>query len=257
MKRRTREPKRRGPAPWMTTYADMVTLILVFFILLFSMSQIDVAKFRALIDSYSDKRLNFNPSIVPFEYPSSTSDFSSLDGDKANESEAGDSSERNLMEADELEQLVIEINEYLSIHGLEEVITANRTERGVVLVLQESVLFETGQAAIIESAEPFLDKVGMLLTTIPNPVKVEGHTDNRPISTMRYPSNWELSAARAASVIRYLESKHQLDKKRFTAVGYGETRPVVENDGPEGWQKNRRVEIVISDPNYVEQQLEQ
>lgn len=87
----------------------------------------------------------------------------------------------------------------------------------------------------------------MLLAKLPNLVKIEGHTDNRPISTEKYPSNWELSAARASSVIRYLIEEHSLDPERFVAVGYGDTRPIVQNSSNENYQKNRRVEIVISD----------
>ena len=86
-------------------------------------------------------------------------------------------------------------------------------------------------------------------------VKVEGHTDSRPISTYRYPSNWELSSARSSSVIRYLIENHGLDSTRFIAVGYGDTRPVVPNTSPENWQKNRRVEIVIMDPAFTDEEL--
>ena len=131
------------------------------------------------------------------------------------------------------------------------IIAATQTERGVVLVLEEQLLFETSRAEILDGAKPFLTKVGTLLTNIPNFVKVEGHTDNRQINTYRYPSNWELSGARASSVIRYIIANTEgLDPKRFTAVAYGDTRPVAPNDSEENWSKNRRVEIVILDPDY-------
>ena len=154
-----------------------------------------------------------------------------------------------------LEDLVEYIRKYLETKGLEDLIIANRTERGVVIVLQEQVLFETGEAEIKEEATDFLDSVGQALQNLPNMVKVEGHTDDRPISTYRYPSNWELSTARASSVIRYLTEKHGLDSKRFIAVGYGETRPVAPNTSPENWQKNRRVEIVIMDPAFTDEEI--
>jgi chemotaxis protein MotB len=156
-------------------------------------------------------------------------------------------------EGDSLDQLLMEIQTFLDQYGLEDVIVANRTERGVVLVLQEQVLFESGEASLIERSYPFLDKVGTVLSSMPNLVKVEGHTDNRPIKTYRYPSNWELSAARSSTVIRYLTENHNLENRRFIAVGYGETRPVVPNSGPVNWEKNRRVEIIISDPKYDEE----
>ncbi|GLB58535.1 flagellar motor protein MotS [Cytobacillus sp. NCCP-133] len=245
MKRRRRPPEPAKGAPrWMVTFSDLVTLILVFFILLFSMSQIDMFKFKAISESFRDRQLlDFYPSIIPNEHPT---DMEQNDQNTEEEgSEQGDS----------LDQLLIEIQAFLDQNGLEDVIVANRTERGVVLVLQEQVLFESGEASLIEGSYPFLDKVGTVLSSMPNLVKVEGHTDNRPITTYRYPSNWELSAARASTVIRYLTENHKLESRRFIAVGYGETRPAVPNSGPENWEKNRRVEIIISDPKYDEESL--
>lgn len=227
-----RQPPKGAPR-WMVTFSDLVTLVLVFFILLFSMSQIDLIKFQALADSMRDKQLlDFYPSIVPLE--------------GQGESEQEENSEV----AQSLDDLLEEVQSYLDDNGLNNIIVANRTERGVVLVLQEQALFRSGEAEILNESNAFLDKVGKMLGEMPNLVKVEGHTDNRPITTERYPSNWELSAARAGSVIRYLIENFHLDSTRFIAVGYGETRPIVPNNSEENWQKNRRVEIVISDPKY-------
>lgn len=239
LRRRSSEPAKGAPR-WMVTFSDLVTLILVFFILLFSMSQIDMIKFKAMSESFRDRQLlDFYPAIIPNEYPADM------------EQNTGEGKEQG----DSLDQLLMEIQAFLDQNGLEDVIAANRTERGVVLVLQEQVLFESGEASLIEGSFPFLDKVGTVLSSMPNLVKVEGHTDNRPIKTYRYPSNWELSAARASTVIRYLTENHNLESRRFIAVGYGETRPAVPNSGPENWEKNRRVEIIISDPKYDEDSL--
>jgi chemotaxis protein MotB len=234
------EPK--GAPKWMVTFSDLVTLILVFFILLFSMSQIDIVKFKAVSESFQDQQfMDFYPSLIPFENPSQNEE---------NIVNQGPDSDRQ--EEERLENLLQEVEGYLEKNGLEDVIVANRTERGVVLVLQEQVLFESGEAEIIDRDNGFLDRVGALLAGMPNLVKVEGHTDNRPIATYRYPSNWELSAARASSVIRYLVGASGLDSKRFIAIGYGDTRPLVPNNSPENLEKNRRVEIIISDPRYEE-----
>ncbi|MBB6452137.1 chemotaxis protein MotB [Salirhabdus euzebyi] len=250
-------------ASWMTTYADLITLVLVFFILLFSMSQIDIEKFKAVADSYRDRVIfDFNPSIVPAENPSELGD--DVDAESPSElreppaNEENDEEEKEDENPDELEsegnleELVQEVQSFLTREGLNEVISANITERGVVLILQEQILFESGEAELIEEGKPFLDKVGKLLNTIPNHVKVEGHTDSRPISTFRYPSNWELSGARASSVIRYLIDGHELDSKRFQLSSFADTRPIASNDSPENLQKNRRVEIVILEPEDVE-----
>ncbi len=235
--KRKKESYRSKTARWMVTYTDLTMLILVFFVLLFAMSRVDILKFRAIAESFANRSIfDFYPSIIPGEGT----------GEGLSPEEEG---------VKDLEDFVEYIRRYLEASGMDDVIIANRTERGVVIVLQEQVLFETGEAEIKEEAYDFLNKVGTALKELPNMVKVEGHTDSRPISTYRYPSNWELSSARSSSVIRYLIENHGLDSTRFIAVGYGDTRPVVPNTSPENWQKNRRVEIVIMDPAFTDEEL--
>lgn len=253
MKRREiRKNKNSGAPKWMVTYSDMVTLILVFFILLFSMSQIDAAKFEAVSESFRDRVIfDFYPSPVPMEHP--TESVNHMESGKlVNDFQAptlldvndeGDYDDKQ----DSLSDLMEAVNNYLEENKLEDVITAKRTERGVILVLQEQVLFDSAEAVILNSGKPFLNKIGTLLDEIPNAVKVEGHTDNRPISNYRYPSNWELSGARAGSVVRYFIEEHQLDEARFLIGGYGDTRPVTKENNEDAWRENRRVEIVILD----------
>ncbi|WP_034765703.1 flagellar motor protein MotS [Rossellomorea vietnamensis] len=240
MKRRRRPASQPPGAPkWMVTFSDLITLILVFFILLFSMSQIDIVKFRTIADSFQQRQiLEFYPSVIPFDQPSAEPEVKSGEGREAEQ---------------DLNSLLADIQSYLNENKLTDVVVATRSERGVVLVLQEQALFASGEATVLPDAYPFLDKVGVLLSEIPNFVKVEGHTDNRPINTYRFPSNWELSSARASSVVRYLITTEDLDPKRFIAVGYGDTRPVAPNDKVENLQKNRRVEVIITDPAYEEQ----
>ncbi|WP_062354937.1 flagellar motor protein MotS [Bacillus kwashiorkori] len=252
MKRKKTPPSQNKGAPrWMVTYSDLVTLVLVFFILLFSMSQIDMQKFRAIADSFRDRNIfEFYPSAIQLDQPPQQI----LDGD-------GDNKELNSMtdaekaekEADKrLDNLLTEVSKYIDENDLQDIIVITRVERGVVLVLPEQILFNTSEAVILNSGLPFLNKVGSLLKDIPNIVKVEGHADGRQINTVQYPSNWELSTARASSVIRYFIEQFNIDPTRFIATGYAETRPVAPNDGPDNWQKNRRVEIVIMDPTYVD-----
>ncbi|MGM7636365.1 flagellar motor protein MotS [Bacillus sp. Hm123] len=236
-KRRPRK-KPKGAPKWMVTFADLVTLVLVFFILLFSMSQIDIVKFKAIAQSFRQQAAFENQSsIVPGEYPSE--EMKKEQGQKEEES---------------LNKLAKEVQQYLKENGLEDVATANRTERGVVLVLQEKILFNTADAVVVDEAHSFLNQIGKMLESKPNIIKVEGHTDNRPIKNNYYPSNWELSSARASSVIRFLSANHEIDAKRFIAVGYGDTRPLVPNTNSDNMQKNRRVEIIITDPKYTESQ---
>ncbi|UOQ46130.1 flagellar motor protein MotB [Halobacillus salinarum] len=258
LRRKKKQKKSNGAPKWMTTYADMVTLILVFFILLFSMSQINLVKFNAIAESFRNRMIfDFYPSPIEDQYPTEQTKIQE-NGEKNNEFEQPVETPDDIAEKlkeqgekDELDQVMEEVNQFLNKNELNDIISATRTERGVVLVLQEQLLFETGEANILASGEPFLKKVGTLLKHIPNQVKVEGHTDNRSISTFRYPSNWELSGARASSVIRFLISNTKgLKENRFTAVAYGDTKPVAPNNSKENWRKNRRVEIVILDPDY-------
>ena len=235
-RRPSRKPVQKGAPKWMVTFADLVTLVLVFFILLFSMSQIDMIKFKTIAQSFNAQSMfQTNDSIVPGEYPS--------EGMNREEADLNEQS---------LDELAREVKKYLKENGLEDTAAAIRNERGVVLVLQEQIVFSTGDAVVLREAYPFLEKTGKLLKNIPNLIKVEGHTDNRPIKNSIYPSNWELSSARASSVIRFFVDSNDLDPERFIAVGYGDTRPLVPNTGEDNMQKNRRVEIVISDPTYKE-----
>ena len=145
-----------------------------------------------------------------------------------------------------------DIEEYLEEEGLTEDVTANRTEEGVALVLQETILYDRGEADLLEPGQDFLDEIGDLLESVPNHVRIEGHTDTRPMSSYRYPSNWELSGARASSVIRYLLDEFDMDESRFSLIGYGEMRPVAKNNNEKNMAKNRRVEIIILDTDTEE-----
>ncbi|MRI68227.1 flagellar motor protein MotS [Gracilibacillus thailandensis] len=262
MKRRNKRPENKGAPKWMVTYSDMVTLILVFFVLLFSMSQIDAEKFRAIAEAFrSETIFEAMPSIIEEQHPTENvevlkeeeNDDKSEDTIPGEDQGAEEQTEPELNtvdgipDQDELDELLAEVESYLNENDLNDVISATRTDQGVVLVLQESVLFETGEAVVLDPAKPFLNKVSTLLANIPNEVRVEGHTDNRPISSYRYPSNWELSGARASSVIRFLLDSNDFNESRFIAAGFGDTRPVASNDSSEGWSANRRVEIVILD----------
>lgn len=245
MKYRKSKPPRSNDSSqtWLATYGDMMTNILVFFVLIFSASTVDEQKFRAISESFQNRSIfEFYPSMIPFD-----------EGPGNSGAEDGNLDEGTAVEGN-LDYVYSEVNKYLQEQGLDELVGTTRTEEGLILVLPEQILFNTGEAIILPEALPILDQVSELLEEIPNIVRVEGHTDSRPIHTHVYPSNWELSAARASSVIRYFIDVHDLDPERFMAVGFGETRPVAPNDGPENWAKNRRVEIIILDEALNQQE---
>ncbi|MHA6251996.1 flagellar motor protein MotS [Oceanobacillus sp. CAU 1775] len=240
-RRRIRKANDSGAPSWMVTYSDMVTLILVFFILLFSMSQISQNKFEMVTESFQNRGIfDFYPSIVPLDTPSSVDteddeDFFSFPLDRENEAR----------DEEILNSLMTEVETFLEENDLNEVISANRTEEGVELILQDYLFFNPGEAEILDEGLPFLIKIGRLLSTIENDIVIEGHTDNRPMSSFVYPSNWELSGARASTIVRYFIDEQRLNEARFRIAGYGETKPIAPNDSAENMAQNRRVEIVI------------
>ncbi|WP_010651212.1 flagellar motor protein MotS [Oceanobacillus massiliensis] len=256
-RRQMRRKKKEGAPKWMVTYSDMVTLVLVFFILLFSMSQIDLTKFDTISESFRNRMIfDFSSSAVPLDNSADNLDQDEKDEmepDSDTPTEEVSDTVSSSTEDDSLNKLVNNVESYMDEYDLNNVVSANRTERGVVLVLQESILFDSGEADILVEGQPFLDRIGTLLTDIPNNVKVEGHTDSRPISNYRYPSNWELSGARASSVVRYLIEENNLDVSRFSTVGYADTKPLVPNTSEENWSQNRRVEIVILEKGNEEE----
>ncbi|WP_404404377.1 flagellar motor protein MotS [Jeotgalibacillus malaysiensis] len=218
-------PSENNTPKWIVTFADFMMLILVFFILLFSISQVDSEKFDSISQSFRNQGVfDQSDTVIPFDE---------------------EWLEEEIREDQELQTLYQDINSFLLENDLTDQVTASQTDRGVVITLQEQVLFDSGRAELLTEAEPVLQEVGNLLEDIPNFVRIEGHTDNRPIQTAVYPSNWELSGARASSVVRYMQERYEISSERFAAVGYGDTRPVAENDSPKGWAMNRRVEIVI------------
>jgi len=215
------------------------------------MSQVDQTKLDAVSESFQNRMIfDFLPSVIPNEHPTDSpsveeSGVDAYEFESSTDFPIETDSTRQDQEDESLNSLLVDVETFLNEHELNRVITAEMTERGVELVLQDSIFFNPGEAEIIDAGLPFLERIGVLLSQIPNEVKVEGHTDSRPMNNFRYPSNWELSGARASSVVRYLVESFNFDESRFSIAGYGEMRPLVANDNPENMTKNRRVEIII------------
>jgi chemotaxis protein MotB len=145
----------------------------------------------------------------------------------------------------DLKMLQKHIDKDLKERGRQEEVITEITERGLVIHIVESALFREGSATLEPQALDILDRIADRLVGIPNHVRVEGHTDDRPIRTDRFPSNWELSTARATEVVRYFIDFHNVDPERISALGYGEFRPIRLNSSAENRAKNRRVDVVI------------
>lgn len=228
--------------PWLVTYADMTTLLLCFFVLLFAMSVLNAQKFQMALGSLQGALGIMPGAVVP------------APGEPAGALDIQDLQQR-IMEM-EMRQMEVDLGRFqkeLEKSGVGNKVTLAMDERGIIIRFADTVLFDLGKADLRPDARQILDEVAQLLRTTSNPVRVEGHTCNLPIHTPQFASNWELSTARATTVVRYFIEKHGISPERLEAVGYGEYRPIAPNDTEEGRRLNRRVDVVLLRPSLAGQ----
>ncbi len=216
---------------WAIPYADFLTLLLCLFIALFAMAQ---AGKQAAIEYAQAFAKAFGMRLVPFEETLPKQILPEPVLKRAEPTEKGRKIQRQIQE----------LQEMLKKLGLEGELKIAYEAIGIRLILQERLLFDSGSADIKPEMIKVIDNIAEIVKEVPNPVEVEGHTDNIPISTPRFPSNWELSTARASTIVRYFISKG-INPERLKASGYADTKPIASNVTPEGRAQNRRVEIVI------------
>ncbi|MFZ7104602.1 MAG: OmpA family protein [Peptococcaceae bacterium] len=241
-KKKIEEPPKGAPL-WMTTYGDMITLVLTFFILLYSYSSLDVLKWKQVVSSVRGSLgvLNGGSTLDDVELVGSGKPSEDVSTQKMTADEV-DELERMQQEKIEMENLKNDLSEVL--HELDNRIIVETDQRGVILRFEDNVLFDKGKAELKADSKEVLLRVAELLKKIDNSIRVEGHTDDLPIHTPQFPSNWELSTSRATNVLRYL-LEHDLEPKQLSAVGYGEYHPIAPDKDEESRKKNRRVDIVI------------
>lgn len=223
MARRPIPPKVPTSPGWMTTYGDLMSLLLVFFILLVSFSTLEVTQFHKAMGSLKQGGDGiFRPSTgqILIEAPAQLSA--------------------------EFDRAVSDLGEELARQSLSEQVRVYWDTQGVRFVLQDEVLFPPGSAVLNTRYRDVLTAVADVIRTLPvAELQVEGHTDDTPIRTERYLSNWELSTARAVAMLRFLEGLGLVPPRKLAAHGFGEFRPFVPNDSPANKAKNRRVEIYV------------
>lgn len=215
-----------GIMRWLLTYADLITLLMAFFIVMYAISKVDIVRYQQLVRALANiftggsamilPELGGGSSVVPPEEP-----------------------------GDPLSALAAGVSEYIAEQGLKNEVFITITEQGVIISFTGSVLFDKGEARLRPEAIPILDKIATFLKTVPNYIGVVGSTDDLPINTVQFPSNWELSVVRATTVIRYLTENAGLNPARFVALGYGEYHPLFPNTSEENRKKNRRVDVII------------
>lgn len=219
---------------WLMTFGDLMMILMVMFVLILSFSVIDGQKLESVIDSFNQRGWITSETIVP----------SPDDAGGIPDIALGIKTDQTKQEVDEsLNELVSVIEAFSDQHDI--VIPAQFKMGGVEMVLPEMLLFESGKTDIQDLAKQFLNEIAPLLLSISNEIKIEGHTDNVPVISGQYPTNWELSAARASQVARYFIDAHQLAPERLSVIGYGEYQPISSNDTVEGRLQNRRVVITI------------
>jgi len=262
-KRKAEEPPKGAPA-WQSTFADLMNLLLCFFVLLFSMSTIDAQKFELIAASFSQTFSIFDSGGSSLTegllINNGVSQLSQLDQYMSTMGKASESTQEGEQDAefedkvaevqeemlDQNEELAEKVSEAIAEQNLEGDVNIDFTSQYVELTLNGALLFDSGKAELKPEASELMDKIGMILEHYAEGIiEVEGHTDNVPINTARFANNNELSDARALSVFDYLVANTSLSPAIIKHSGRGEYVPVADNSTPEGRAKNRRVEIKI------------
>lgn len=264
MARRRKEEAPENSERWLITYADLITLLMIFFIVMYSMSQVDAAKFRAVAESLSvslgggnpskfDLSTNpSGPSIIDSGSPQQNSIVPGPDSKppldpQSNYPEGGQPGGNGKydLETMTIEGIKAKLDQFATENNIQTKLVSSIEERGLVVSIQDTLLFASGSAEITPAAKTILKKISTVLAASENYIKVEGHTDNLPINTSKFPSNWELSVLRATNVLHILIHDGGIDSLRLSAAGYGEHRPIADNSTDIGRAANRRVDLVI------------
>jgi chemotaxis protein MotB len=218
------EEKPQNHERWLLTYADLITLLMIFFVIMYAMSNVDTKKYEQL-----NKSLN-----GVFE-----------GGDGIMTGTENKMPSDTVVEQQNLENLKKQLEEYIHTNNLDKSVSINIEPKGLVISLKDTIMFDTGKAQIKETSKDKLIEIGKMFNKTDNYIRVEGHTDNIPIKNGDFKSNWELSAIRSTNVIELFINYSNVSPERLSSVGYGEFRPIADNSTEEGKSKNRRVDIII------------
>lgn len=263
-RRRKRSSESGGSPEWMTTFSDLMTLLLTFFILLYSMSSVSNDKFTQAADSLQNSFVGSGQKSILTGgqwVPEDAEKAATVDSARLSEMEAAaiqsakaEAAQADLLTSDgqtmiavdpEVIKMYQEVKDFVEKNGLSEEISMSMDADGVYMNVKAAILFTPGSAVITESGTAALQKVAELIGNFENKVVIEGHTDNVPHHDTKFESNWELSAGRAIAVLRHLAEQRNINPTRLSAVGYGEYNPLVPNDTAEQRAENRRVNIVL------------
>ena len=262
MARRKRREEPDNHERWVVSYADFITLLFAFFVVMYSISSVNEGKYRVLSDTLTDAFVTAAQSLDPVQVGERVRSMEPMSGEFATpEQEPQPVPPEPVPEEEEIPEedpgvvatgpaepplaaIANRLDNMLRSFVDKELVSVTQTDRGIEVEMKSRMLFPSGSARMSRDALIALRAVANIVKPLENSINVEGHTDNVPIRTVTFPSNWELSAARAASVV-HLFTRLGVDAKRMSAIGYGEYQPLADNDSEEGRQKNRRVAVII------------
>lgn len=250
MARRRRYEEPENHDRWLVSYADFITLLFAFFVVMYSISSVNDGKYRVLSETlesvFSQSTRSENP-IQLGELSRGQGELTAAPGlpdFSVSDLELPELPAQPPSDLTTIEALSTQLNSALATLIDDEDVIIRQVGDWLEVEIKSSFLFASGDARLSRAAVPVMGQIADVLSPVANPIQVEGFTDNQPISTARFPSNWELSAARAASVVNLMD-RFGVDPRRMSAVGYGEYKPIADNDTEQGRQKNRRVVLVV------------
>ncbi len=242
-RRKRRQEEHENTDRWLVSYADFITLLFAFFVVMYSMSSINEGKYRVLSDTMEEAFKTPPKSPDPIQIGEERKTLKTVET-PVEEVKLIGVKPAITPQNQQLERIADDLQDNLAPLVDKKLIKITRDKLWVKVEMNNRILFASGSARVSERGYPILEELAEVVRNLPNNIDVEGHTDNRPIRTSIYPSNWELSAARAASVV-HLFTRNGVDPKRLSAIGYGQYRPIADNASAQGRRSNRRVVMVI------------
>jgi chemotaxis protein MotB len=249
-KKKKHEEEHENAERWLVSYADFITLLFAFFVTMYSISRVDGKKLGSAVESLQRalgsviavQTTQREPGVFQINHAPNMVNITPIQGGKGQLSGERETFEKLAKEIQKgVDAISKENANRVSLNQINFIIE----KRGLVIRVSENLFFRSGDASIQPEFIPVLNVLGKTLETIPNHIRIEGHTDNVPINTPKFPSNWELSSSRATNVLRYLLTHFRFQPENLSATGYGEFRPIDSNETREGRYQNRRVDFVI------------
>ncbi|MED4633488.1 flagellar motor protein MotB [Peribacillus frigoritolerans] len=226
---------------WLVPYADILTLLLALFIVLFASSSVDAVRFQQLSNVFNQV---FTSGTGFMDFPSDSPSNEPTSPEQRTGAEDLEKLGKN--EQEELTEVQERVNAYIEKNDLTDKLGTNLTDEGMLISIRENVLFVSGMAEVRSENRKMAKEIsGLLVMDLPRNIIVSGHTDNIPIKNSKYESNWDLSVMRSVNFMKLLLENKDLDPEMFSAKGHGEFKPVASNETKKGRAKNRRVEILI------------